>query len=228
MYKKKKQRHNLILNEIKKDFRVKNLVYCEGYFIFTMGKFAICQFTVKEIKDWKFAIWLGEGDKLYFIGEHMDLIDKFKPGRTYIDEEINSVDDVRNSIIFKLEKLKEDPILHFACSTYFCDFGKLTSGYNKNEVYKEHIESETQRIRVDMEQYQVMLNRVKELRDNELVMGVELIDKNSDGWSHSPQYDVDIILKDKYDENLTEEYDKLTEFIKKGLNICYSDICWYD
>ena len=215
--KKVKQRHNLILNELKKHFRLKDVYYVDGYFVIYTGKHNHCYFTIKEIPDWDFGIWLGDKE-LFFIGEHVALIDKFKPGRTYIDEKVTCKEDIEKNLIPKLKGIQEDPLLHFACSLNCCDFGKLDEGLDKDKEYETYIKELREETGKYMEDYQEMLRRIKELKNDPNIIDIELINNNTKDWVVTPQYTVNVILKDT-----GKDFDKIEKYLTEGLNLCRCD-----
>lgn len=103
-------RHKKILNEISQHFTIKRLEYADGYFLFNFGDKAVCYFSLKDTPDWEFGIWLFE-DKFQIFGEHVDLIDKFKPSRTYV-----SHDNDLNGFIEEVKNIRDNPKLYFVDS----------------------------------------------------------------------------------------------------------------
>lgn len=76
---------NTFFNVLKENgFTVENIEESNGYFLFEFGKKTVFHFTIKEIKKWKFGLWILDGNKkdsfkLQFFGDKIDWIDKFKP-----------------------------------------------------------------------------------------------------------------------------------------------------
>lgn len=65
-------------------FTVENVEESNGYFLFEFGEKTVFHFDIKEIKKWKFGLWIRDGKKkdsfrLEFFGDKVDWIDKFKP-----------------------------------------------------------------------------------------------------------------------------------------------------
>ena len=128
MKRKNTQRQNILLDEIKKIFKIDTLLFTDGYFIFRMNPNAVCHFTINETPDWLYGIWLGENNNFHIFGEHTDLVDKFKPSRTYLSYE-NDID----SFIEDLNNIKENPKLYFVDSltgSALVDFKEYNSGGN--------------------------------------------------------------------------------------------------
>jgi hypothetical protein len=74
-----------ILGQISQSFRPCNIEYGDGYFIFTIGTNAVCNFQLKETPGWLYGIWNLGKDGFELFGEYQDLVDKFKPSRTYLN-----------------------------------------------------------------------------------------------------------------------------------------------
>lgn len=64
-----------------------NIEYGDYYFIMDMGKDGICHFQIKELRSWKFGMWIdstatGSSPQVQLFCQHKLNIDKFKPGRS--------------------------------------------------------------------------------------------------------------------------------------------------
>lgn len=143
---KKQKQHNLqmlsnVLEELGKSLTIVNKRVGDGYYLFSFGASGVCHFTLKETPDWRYGIWL-QGDKFEIFGEHMDLVDKFKPSRTYISHE----DDIEG-FVKDVKKVEQNPILYFVDSLTgiaFVDFeeeahddGTWYRGYQVKRIYNE-------------------------------------------------------------------------------------------
>lgn len=65
-------------------FTPENIEEHNGYYLFEFGEKTVFHFTIKEIKKWKFGLWIRDGKKkdsfrIEFFGDKIDWIDKFKP-----------------------------------------------------------------------------------------------------------------------------------------------------
>lgn len=143
----KKQKHqnhraiNKLLGEIGETLSVENKEFGNGYFLFHFGSSSVCHFTLKETPEWRYGIWLIDGGHHIF-GEHVDLIDKFKPSRTYISHK----NDIQ-AFVESVEKVAKKPKLYFVDSltgVAFIDFKEETldgenwhTGYQVNRLYNE-------------------------------------------------------------------------------------------
>lgn len=119
---------NEILKEVINNFTLKDKVLGSSYFVFNRGENSVCHFTLKETPDWKYGLWLKENNGYYIFGEHIELIDKFKPGRCYLDFE----DDIKE-FISVVKDISLKPKYHFVNS--------LTYG-NAEVDYKEILDDD--------------------------------------------------------------------------------------
>jgi len=108
---KNMKKQNIILNELSKHFKIINKNFKNGYFIFSFGENSVCHFSIKETPDWLYGIWLDDNNNFSIFGEHVDLIDKFKPSRTYLsfkNDLKGFIEDVKN--------ISNNPKLYFVDS----------------------------------------------------------------------------------------------------------------
>jgi hypothetical protein len=83
---------DLVLDYLKRKagLTVKTIASGNGYFLFEFGKNSVFHFTFKEIRGWKFGLWLRWEDdekkklKIDFFGHKINWIDKFKPTQTML------------------------------------------------------------------------------------------------------------------------------------------------
>jgi hypothetical protein len=77
-------------------FTISNVKELDGYFIFNFGEKSVYHFDIKEIKNWKFGLWIVDtkddnGFDIYRItlfGDKEDWIDKFKPSAVPVTDTI--------------------------------------------------------------------------------------------------------------------------------------------
>ena len=119
------KRQNDILNKISKVFRINNKEFCNGYFLFYHGVNSVCHFKLKETPEWKYGIWLLEDNKFSTFGEHIELIDKFKPSRCYV-----SYDNDINGFINEVKNIASNPKLYFVDSL---TYGEALVDFKKDE-----------------------------------------------------------------------------------------------
>jgi hypothetical protein len=122
---KNMKRQMQILNQIKQHFKISSKRFGNEYFLCYMGEKSVCHFRLKETPQWKYGIWLEDNNGFEIFGEHVDLIDKFKPSRTYVSHK-NDVE----GFIEEIKNISKNPKLYFVDS--------LTSGdalvaYDKTE-----------------------------------------------------------------------------------------------
>lgn len=104
-------RQENILSEISNVFNIDSKRFGDGYFLSSMGINSVCHFTLKETPNWLYGIWLNKNKGYEIFGENIELIDKFKPSRTYISFENNTIE-----FINIVKKISENPKLYFVDS----------------------------------------------------------------------------------------------------------------
>lgn len=123
-------RHENLLATIQQEFTPVDVIYQDTYAVQILGRSSVCRFRLKETPDWEYGIWLFDDSHSLF-GEHTELIDKFKPSRTYVSMEADM-----DSFLSKIRSIAEDPKFHFVNSlthgTAEIDFEEIRHG---NEVY---------------------------------------------------------------------------------------------
>lgn len=143
--KKERKSNKLKINNILKDlkFNVTKKVFGNGYFIFSFKENSVCWFWLKEFPGWKFGIWLNENNTFSIFGEHILMIDKFKPSASYIS--FKNVEEFNNELILVLNKdekheeylkdIKEtiefDNKKHKYIFNYIKDFNNFIKEFNK-------------------------------------------------------------------------------------------------
>ena len=70
-------------------FHVTNVNVGDGYYLFDMGKNSVVHFSIKEIRKWRFGIWITDDKEkkeynVSLFGDKIRWIDKFKPSATPI------------------------------------------------------------------------------------------------------------------------------------------------
>lgn len=222
--KKTKQRQLTLLNRISEYFDIKNAVFGNGYFLFTFGKNMVCHFELKALPEWQFGIWLNKDDRGFRIfGEHKMLIDKFKPSRTYVSKKLKNIDQLDKTFIPTIKSIINKPYLHFDRSLHF----GYRSGEDPKKVYDDFMDEKKRKQQLEVQSYLNMKEAIKEVKNNPLVCDVELKDTMEKGWVSYPRYEVDIILKDRYIDELVHEYDDMKKKIEEKYNECRAEICWY-
>lgn len=77
-------------------FTVTNVEELDGYYIFDFGEKSVYHFSIKEIKNWKFGLWIVDTKdddeidiyRIALFGDKVDWIDKFKPSAVSITDTI--------------------------------------------------------------------------------------------------------------------------------------------
>lgn len=121
-----------IISKIKNKFNVIDKRYSDGYFLFAFGEDSVVRFKISNL-NWQFGMWCidndNEGKDVYLFGEHIYMIDKFKPSQTAISfkfsltksqldsiskENNNSLDNnVVNEFIQVIGNIKSSPIKQY-------------------------------------------------------------------------------------------------------------------
>ncbi len=102
--KREKYKNTKIINNILSNlkFNITKKVFGNGYFMFSFEENSVCWFWLKEFPGWKFGLWLGKNNSFSIFGEHISMIDKFKPSASYISFE--SVEEFNNELTLVLNK----------------------------------------------------------------------------------------------------------------------------
>jgi hypothetical protein len=193
------ERQELILDEISKIFTITKKTFGDGYFIFTFAPNYVCHFELKETPNWKYGIWLNENNGYDIFGEHVELIDKFKPSRTYISFE----NDI-SAFIELVKNISQNPKLYFVDSL---TDGDALVAYKKIDWGNGNI---------SYEGYQ----HIREYNED-----TKLYDKFSQDTSITQEQFVEIkfneYIKNKEQKKSNEEFDRVYafDFFKSLMNI---------
>ena len=220
---------NSILMELKRNNLVPtNIQFLDGYFIFDMGEDSVVHFHIRGIKKWKFGLWICtdlEDDAVQFFAQREDNIDKFKPSASVFTETV-SKDRLKHIVanksnteyvywnIVKLcnhiknnpriavvqefnysPKYIDTPFLRTYISTMFTHY-KYRVGKNKRYVEENYIVPTFNNIcaKIAKEKYSYM------------VEDVVIDDKCKGPWIVSPRYDVQILFKRLYENDVKQGY----------------------
>lgn len=188
---------NKILKEITDSFTLSDKVLGNSYFVFDRGENSVCHFTLKETPDWKYGLWLKDDGGYYIFGEHIELIDKFKPGRCYLDFEDNTID-----FISSIKDISLKPKYHFVNS--------LTYG-NVEVDFKETTDDDGT---VSYDGYQVVRNYNEKTGYYDIITRDETLTLESYVEREYSNY-----FKEKADREADEDYDRrlVFSFFKKTL-----------
>ena len=219
---------DIILDYLKRNvgLTVKTEVSGDGYFLFEFGKNSVFHFTFKEIRGWKFGLWLRWNDEakkelqIDFFGDKIHWINKFKPTQT----------PLANSVVIKSYKDLEDfekmyDLFYHANEDYYSDgdimkwlkllkrYRHVTEYYISDEYHrflpwlwsefwfydvKEPLEKFYENKVVD-KLYKVVLWYLG-LKYHKYIKVREIIDLSSDGWKTYPRYGTGIEYRPGLDE----------------------------
>ena len=185
--KQNKSRINTILDDI--PFKVKNVSFGSGYFIFSFSESSMCWFWLEQFPLWKFGIWLDEDKNYRIFGQAIASIDKFKPSASELSE--------TNVDIFSLELYK------------------IQAGHNDWKEYlienDKCIEQDKIVDRINNRMHDAVLNFIEywndaqhSLEDADQVH-IKLIDRNSKTCSISPRYQLNFL----YDSSIIADRQKV-------------------
>lgn len=195
------KRHLDILKVLSKSFTVENLLMQNEYYFYDLGFNGICYFSVKEIPDWQFAIWLRDKGNYNIFGCPNDLIDKFKPSSC----ELSYNQDSLAKFICELNQIIEEPIIKFVEAMGLkdkstIDFEKAKTIYDNfyNEKRKRINEEENNRKKV-FDFFRSILTMYNE------VIKVGVVDGNLDGFSCTPRYNIRVLLSKNISDDMLEQ-----------------------
>jgi hypothetical protein len=140
-----KEKCEIILNCLQKNkFKLYNISYGDGYFLFEMGEDSVCWFQIRGARNWRFAIWINTNEdnvKNKFadlFAQYIPDIDKFKPLRSYHRVEIekwmfnnDKYEDgiwIDRDIVGMIKSIIKHPFIsyyRFCTENNWDDFGKL-------------------------------------------------------------------------------------------------------
>lgn len=217
--KRNSKKINEILAEISKGFKIKSKKFGSGYFIFDMGEHSVCHFTLKETPGWKYGIWLSLKDYSIF-GEHVELIDKFKPTATYL-----SRDNVHEFIsdIYKIEK---NPKREFIASL---EGDSNLSEEEINRKFELYWEKEYQYREEKIKADNIILDFLRDIpKAKKEVEKIDIYQCSISGMNRYPRYSVDILFDNEIDyerivEIVTDIEDKLDTLLSSDKCISKTD-----
>lgn len=213
-----------IFNYIKENkFTPIDINYGNGYFIFDMSDDGVVHFNIKELRNWRFGMWIEtDAEKLkrdngedypamQFFCRHKTDLDKFKPSRSLFKVNISlaEMNEDDTWMFYKIEwilkMIKRHPLIAFQMSdsmNHYCDCSYI--GY----YLRARFIDTKYRIRDWWEDASVLLwhgPKVWFIKKYKIVDSAELIDNNHDGWECSPRYDMKIHFKKISDDEREQE-----------------------
>jgi len=168
-----------ILDVIRLDFKIYNIVYLNSYFIFERGDSSICHFKIKETPNWEYGIWLKSDGSYEIFGEHIECIDKFKPSATYLSDYSN-LDEFKSDIF----KISQQPV-HYYVDTCM---GDAFVDFYYNEKYDSYFGYQVVR------KYNKETNRYDIIERDKSITQEDYIDK---------------MIKEIKEDDMKEFYDKV-------------------
>ena len=194
--KKNKKQLSSILNSINKFYKVQDIKYGDGYFMFSFGANSVCHFSLEEFPDWRFGIWLNRNE---LFGQTLSTIDKFKPCRSPLSET-----DI-TSFIKELNKIKNNHSdwKEYLEETERCKLQEQKSKEYNNRQYKKIFE--------------YVQETKKQFNNGEVASYLVLKDRNTKFYKSYPRY-----MIEEYAD--TEEYFDTEEANQRTINL-FIDLC---
>lgn len=213
-----------------------DIKYGDGYFIFDMGDDSVVHFNIKELRNWRFGMWIQTDEEklkhdggedypaVQFFCRHKTDLDKFKPSRSLFKvnislEEINDDDTwVLYEIKNILKMIKRHPLTAFQMSwgmDYYCDESYIGFYLRSRFIDVKY------KIKEWWKDVSILLwhgPKVWFIKRYKVVDTVELYDNNHDGWECSPRYDMKIHFRkisDDEEEQAKAELNVLNKFFHK-------------
>ena len=201
-------------------FKVYDINYGNGYFIFDKGEDGVVHFRIKGLRGWLLGMWLetnpdklkkdvGEYPAVQLFCQHKDNIDKFKPSCSYFLIELSLSDVAECEDIFgeheieqMLGMIKRHPMISYLMDR-MC-YEKYFGHYFIPAYIKGKLRTKKDAIRQWCEDWiPYIWAKVKMLivKKNRIVEKMALIDQNCEGWKSSPRFELQILFK----ENSTDE-----------------------
>jgi len=182
--KKNHRRHSEILDYLKMFYKISNIKYGDGYFIFEMGPHAVCHFTISDGNSSLLGgIWLKD-DSYSIFAEHKAVIDKFKPTATRF-----SADNIPE-FIDQIQKYFNGDLLD-----YQDEIDHWISYRNRVEKNNKKVQLKLDEICVETDLYRL-----------------SWIDRNSPGCSVYPRYEIRMFIREDHiddDKLISEVYSRL-------------------
>ena len=201
-------------------FKVRDIKYGDGYFIFDKGEDSVVHFRIKGLRGWLFGMWIdtnpdklkkdfGEYPAVQLFCQHKDNIDKFKPSRSYFLIKLSLSDIADEDYIYgeyeikqMLGMIKRHPVMSYVMDRIF--YEKYFGHHYIPTYIKGKFQTKKYAIRQwceDWVPYCWTKTKMLIIKKNRIVEKVSLFDHNCEGWICSPRFKLRIFFK----ENSTDE-----------------------
>lgn len=196
-----------------------DIEYRSGYFIFETGDDSVVHFHIKQIKGWRFAMWIdteSEAETVQFFAQFEELIDKFKPSRSFFCESVSKNDlEAETKEFFSLIKM----VKHIKCNPRLAlvqDMGWY-SPYIDRPLWREYLsclrclyKHRMRKVREYLidDKYVHFVNSisakiVRKWKD-EVLNDVKVIDQNKGAFVFYPRWDVVFVYNRISDDDLAQ------------------------
>lgn len=201
---------NMVLIALKAEkFIPVDIAYHNGYFIFDMGEDSVVHFHIKGIRGWKFGLWIdAESDKdtAQLFAQYEELIDKFKPSRSFfvvsidknsLERAYKTADYSFYGLLDMVKHIKHNPHLALVqdCGWYSAYISEpLWLAYlHSFKIVLDHKMRRLRKYLIDGKLV-YLINSVSAKIVNrwhdDVLKYVEVIDNNQDGFICSPRWEV--------------------------------------
>lgn len=216
-----------IANSILKHLRDNGLTpvdiqFGNGYFIFEIGDDGVCHFHLREIKGWKFAMWIDPDNEKYavqFFAQYESLIDKFKPSASLFCQNIDrktlkavadkkcDFDFAYLQILEMVKHIRFNPRLAFVQEDNYSYF--VTEPLLKRYIADKRGQYETKLRKIKDhlvdDKYVYVVNylsaKLMKLLNPDLIDDIEICDNNTDDFICSPRWRVKFIYHQIIDDD---------------------------
>lgn len=243
-----KQIAEIIFDALKQEkFTPIDIEYRSGYFIFETGDDSVVHFHIKQIKGWRFAMWIdteSEAETVQFFAQFEELIDKFKPSRSFFCENVSKEDlEAEIKEFFSLIKM----VKHIRCNPRLALVQDMSwySRYLDRPLWREYLsclrclyEHRKRKIKEYLidDKYAHFVNSisasiVRKWKD-EVLNDVKVIDQNKGAFVFRPRWDVVFVYNRISDDDIDQEIamDKLIAKVNKRrilftkINTSFTDV----
>lgn len=169
--------------DISRHFTPYRIQYGDGYFLSTFGPCSVAHFRIKEIPDWRFGIWVRSPKHIELFGEHVTLVDKFKPSRTHISEW------TANAFCQELLFVQQHPKIAYTRAAWGDENipGEDTESYSERR-WQEMLADRRFNTEMKASALKIMKGQLQRLADHPHVEAVLATDLNREGMRSSPRY----------------------------------------
>ena len=201
-------------------YKVYDINYGDGYFIFDMGQDSVVHFKIKGLRGWQFAMWIETDPEelkqesevrpaVQLFCQHKDNIDKFKPSRSHFLIELSLEDTTDEEYIcgeYEIEQMlgmiKRHPLMAYVMDEY--GYGKYFDCYFIPTYTKAKLQTWKYKFQEwceDWIPYVWTKAKMLIIKRNRIIESMKLIDGDGDGWKSYPRFELQILFK----ENSTDE-----------------------